>query len=375
MKRRDFFKTAALGAGATMIPGVGTADGGKKVGPFKPACKKGEYFTIDAYSHFSTMDIIDKLEKLSGQSPNPFRPIFQNNLPLIDPVARIQAMDRIGADIHILVPLPYLESTPAVYASGPHGKALEAAQFINNSIYDIVQAYPTRFRGVAMLPTFNVDDMLLEFDRAINKLGFVGGLFVVSPLAKVADHPDYIKLYEKACDYDVPLWIHPARAVVPPDYTSEPASMYMNWMTVGWPMDTTTAMIRMVFSGVFDQIPNLKVIVHHKGALIPFWFNRINGIIMQQGQQMVKIQPPYLPHFQKFYIDTACPAFEPDQMKMCYEFFPPDHTLYGTDAPLDGQKGAAFYDAARSSLENIGLKKRELAMVYAGNVKKIIRGL
>jgi aminocarboxymuconate-semialdehyde decarboxylase len=121
---------------------------------------------------------------------------------------------------------------------------------------------------------------------------------------------------------------------------------------------------------VFDTYPNLKLITHHRGALIPFWFNRINEIILQQGT--VNISPPYIKHFQKFYIDTACNAVEPDQMKMAYKFFGPDRTLFGTDTPLDGAGGSTFYQNARASLGSIGLSNRTLTKIYSANVLKII---
>jgi predicted TIM-barrel fold metal-dependent hydrolase len=178
------------------------------------------FYTIDAYTHFSTMGFIELLEGLSGVYPNPFRVLFEHNDPLISPVSRIQTMDRVDADVHILIPLPYLESSPAVYADRP--KALRAAQYINDAIAGVVAQSPQRFRGVAMLPTFNADDMLLEFDRAVTQLHMVGGYFVVSSMTKAPDHPDYRRLYARACDLDVPLWVHPARAAVPGDYQGEP---------------------------------------------------------------------------------------------------------------------------------------------------------
>ena len=371
MKRRDFLKTVGLGAlgatlGGTSLPGIGDA---KTSNSPSHGTSQGTFHTVDAFTHFSTMEFISLLESLGGVAPNPFRPLFEKNLPLIDPAQRIKAMDAIGANVHILLPLPYLESSPQVY--NDRAKALQAAQFINNAIAKVVAQYPGRFLGVAMLPAFNADDMLSEFERAVKELHMVGGYLVVSPLAKPPDHPDYLKLYAKACDLDVPLWIHPARAVVPPDYVGEPVSKYNIWMTIGWPMDTSVAMNRIVFSGVFDTYPNLKLITHHRGALIPFWFNRINEIVLQQVT--VNISKPYIKHFQKFYIDTACSAVEPDQMKMAYKFFGPDHTLFGTDTPLDGEGGARFYGYARESLSGIGLSKKILANICSANVLKIIR--
>ena len=197
MKRRDFLKTVGAGAlgatlGGTLLPKPGDAK-----------TSHGKFHTVDAFTHFSTMDFIALLESLGGVAPNPFRVLFEKNLPLIDPAQRIKAMDAIGANVHILLPLPYLESSPQLY--NDRAKALQAAQFINDAIAKVVAQHPDRFMGVAMLPAFNADDMLLEFERAVTQLHMVGGYFVVSPLLKPPDHPDYLRLYAKACDLDVPV--------------------------------------------------------------------------------------------------------------------------------------------------------------------------
>jgi uncharacterized protein len=372
MERREFLKTVATGTlGATL--GMSLPDQGKAMEPHTKGTGKGTnggFLMVDAYTHFSTMGYVELLEKLSGQYPNPFRILFERNQPLIDEAQRIQSMDRIGANMHVLIPTPYLEGSPSLHADRP--KALQAARYINNALAGVVERHPERFRGVAMLPTFNAEDMVAEFERAVRELHMVGGSFVVSPAAKPPDHPDYFRLYEKACDLDVPLWIHPARGAGPGDYPGEPMSKYNVWMTIGWPMDTSIAMNRIVFSGVFKTYPKVKLIVHHRGALIPFWFNRINEIVVHQPEMAVNISPPYITHFQKFYTDTACNGVEPEQMSMCYKFFGPDHTLFGTDSPLDGQGGSTFYRNARESLGSIGLSSEILTKIFSSNILSII---
>jgi predicted TIM-barrel fold metal-dependent hydrolase len=67
----------------------------------------------------------------------------------------------------------------------------------------------------------------------------------------------------------LPIWLHPARGANFPDYLSEDRSLYEIWWTFGWPYETSVAMARMVFEGLFDKHPNLKIITHHMGAMIP----------------------------------------------------------------------------------------------------------
>ena len=131
-----------------------------------------------------------------------------------DVTDRLKMMDDCGIDVSILIPQPFIETAPNVFNNPV--KALQAAQYINDAIAGIVNSYPTRFKGVALLPTnlpsdtANVTTMLGEFERAVSN-GAVGACFIVSPTAKPPDHADYLQLYAKAVELNVPLWIHPSR--------------------------------------------------------------------------------------------------------------------------------------------------------------------
>ena len=153
--------------------------------------------------------------------------------------------------MNVLVPVPWIEAFPKIYADP--ALAAQAAKLMNDELASVVAAYPTRFRGVAILPVLDPDSMVSELHRAVTELGFVGAYVVVSPTAKHLDHPDYDALYKAIVDLDVTLWLHPSRPPFIPAYTDEKLSQYYEWQLVGWPYDTTSAMFRIVFSGVFDR--------------------------------------------------------------------------------------------------------------------------
>jgi predicted TIM-barrel fold metal-dependent hydrolase len=363
MKRRDCLRIAAAGIF------------GSRLGPFSKKAAKGAAkrptntpYAIDAYSHCSTMRFIEKLERLGGGATNPFRALFERNRPLLDPVERIRLMDRDGIDRNILVPMPYIESSLQVYDAP--AKALEAAQFINDSVAETVFQHPGRMLGAALIPTTNSDIMLREFERAVKDLRMVGGYFVVSPTTKPPDHPDFMQLYRKAAELNVPLWIHPARSSLYPDYAGETGSRYSLWLALGWPMDSSNAMSRIVFSGIFDTYPALKLIVHHRGGFIPQWIGRILGVIEmseKNGAPGLDISKPYIRHFQKFYCDTAGTGHEPQLVKMAHDFFGPENMVFGTDWPL----GDSVSDA-RASVDNSGISSEHLKKVYSENILRII---
>lgn len=335
---------------------------------------KQEY-RIDAYCHFATMAILDYLEETGGMRPHIFRSLFAATPTLIDVDQRLALMDATGIDLSVLVPLPWIETAPPVHADPQ--QALGAARMLNDDLTEIVARHPDRFMAVALLPTTNPDVMLPEFERAVKELGMVGGCFVVGPTVKPPDHPDYELLYQKAVELDVPLWLHPSRPPTYPDYVGEQESQFQVWQALSWLLDSSTAMVRLVFSGVFARYPGLKMIIHHHGALVPLFAQRMqygwDYFEQNTGRQQPKnISSPYIEHFKQFYCDTATQGYEPRLLEIAVNFFGPERVLFGSDAPMDATFGRAFTDDATNSLLDLDLKQSEREQIFAGNFLRLI---
>jgi uncharacterized protein len=403
MKRRDFLKGTMIGAGAVasgMLPGNSKAASSNASGNTFGNKRQGvDFFRIDSYCHFSQEDYIKELEDLnaSGQ-PNSQRALIKGIKSMYDVGDRLQMMDACGIDVSILGPQPFIETAgPGVYANPL--KAPVAAQFINNEMAGIVAQHPNRFKWVALLPTnlpstpANVDIMLKEFTRVITNNDpshplastAVGACFVVSPTLKPPDHADYLALYAKAVEFNVPLWIHPARPLNYPDYTSDvPAlSKYYLFLLLDWLLDSSVAMARIAFSGVFNDTlhPELfpKLIIHHKGALVPLFQNRLTYDLYQTIGLSYGINPsvpqPYLDLFKNFYVDTVFSgnaSFETEIVQIAYDFFGPDHVLFGTDASFSTNDGRDGTLNARYSVENLRLPNKDIENIFANNILNII---
>jgi hypothetical protein len=89
--------------------------------------------------------------------------------------------------------------------------------------------------------------MVAELRRTVVQNRFVGAYVPVGPTIKPLDHPDYEPLYKTPVELDATLWLHSSRPPVVPDYVGEKLSQYYEWLTIGWPHDTTSAMFRIVF--------------------------------------------------------------------------------------------------------------------------------
>jgi len=331
---------------------------------------------IDSFSHFSNLAILDFLENNGGPRPHVFRRLFTNTPPLIDAERRIALMDDLGVARSVLVPLPWLETAPAVHADP--ALAAQAARRFNDGLAAVVARRPDRFTGVALLPTTNQDVMLAELEYAVQNLHFAGGMFVVGPTVKPPDHPDYWALYARAEALDAALWVHPSRPPFYPDYVGERMSQFQVWQGLSWLLDSSTAMVRLVFNGLFDKHPDIKIIIHHHGALIPLFAQR-----MQYGweffeqntgkRQPTTISRPYIDHFKKFYVDTATQGNEPLLLQIAVDFFSSDRVLFGSDCPMDATAGRAFTTDARLSVQGLTLPPREKEAIFSGNARRVLK--
>ena len=177
---------------------------------------------------------------------------------------------------------------------------------------------------------------------------------------------------------DAPLWAHPSRPPFYPDYVGEKGSRFQVWQALSWLMDSSTAMVRLVFNGVFDRHPKLKIIIHHHGALVPLFAKR-----MQYGwdyfekntgrKQPTSIKRPYIEHFKKFYCDTATQGFEPGLLRIAYKFFGPERVLFGSDAPMDPRNGKDFTMDARHSLDRVDMPEAHRQLIETGNAARLCK--
>jgi len=329
---------------------------------------------IDAYTHLSSLKYLDALEKHEGR-PFGLGALFRRTAALTDVPVRLSLLDRHEIDLQVLVPLPWLEAFPGVV--NDQVAAPQMARLMNDELAAVVAKEPKRFRGVAVLPTVNSDAMVSELHRAVKELGFCGGYVAIGPTAKPLDHPDFEPLYKALVDLDVSLWLHPSRPPSLPDIVGEVASKYSEWLDIGWPYDTTTAMYRIVFSGVFERHPTIRIITHHHGGMVPYYAARMVGVwagneehgILQQTQ----ITKPYIEHFKKFYCDTASNEFAPKVLELALDFFGQERVLFGTDAPFGAGDGERFTTEILRSVEAMQVSQPTRSEILSGNARRILK--
>ena len=154
--------------------------------------------------------------------------------------------------------------------------AVECARVANDELAALVEQHPDRFIGFgACLPMTDVDAALRELARAVDDLGACAVEVFTDIRGRPLDAPEFRPVFAEMAARDRPILLHPRRTNTTPDYAGEELSEFLIYTNFGWPFETSKAMARLAFGGVFERYPDLTVVTHHAGGLVPFFHKRI----------------------------------------------------------------------------------------------------
>ncbi len=323
---------------------------------------------IDAYAHIVPPKYSEAFKKINPDLHNRW---IMSYPPLHDLNARFRIMDKYEPIRQVLT----LGRVPVEHLAGPK-KAAELAIQADDEMAELVHKHPDRFCGaLATMAMNNMDAALKEADRAIKELRF-NGVYLHTPVdEKPLDSPEFLPLYEKMAGYDLPIVIHPMRKSSHPDYLTEKTSKYNMFSMFGWPYDTSSAMARLVFSGIFDKYPNLKFVTHHCGGMVPFFAERIRQFtqIVRTGENPLGLKKDAIEYFHLFYADTAIYGNTP--ALMCgLAFFGADRLVFGVDFPLgDTERGDRNYRQTINAIDAMDITDEVRKKIYEDNARNLMR--
>jgi len=329
---------------------------------------------LDVFNHFFPDRYFRKMLDVAPAHQDMGKRV--RNLPALrDLEARFRVMDEFD-DYQQILSMP---SPPIEAFAGPRD-AVELARIGNDGFADLVRRHPDRFPTfVASLPMNDPDAAASEARRAIADLGACGVQLFTNVTGAPLTSPAFMPLFDLMAELDAPLWIHPARGANVPDYLTEDASKFEIWWTFGWPYETSAAMARIVFAGLFDKHPRLKIITHHMGGMIPYFEGRVGHGWDQLGTRTsavdltavlrtLKRRP--IDYFRMFYADTA--LFGAAAGTACgLAFFGVDRVLFASDSPFEPQPGLYIRETI-DVIDRLPITDEERARIYAGNVLALI---
>jgi uncharacterized protein len=257
-------------------------------------------------------------------------------------------------------------------------EAAELALICNNEIAEMVANDPKRYiAAIANVPLNNPEIAVREAERAITQLGFKGIQIHTRVNGKPISTDSMMPLYEYMVSVDLPIWIHPMRSSNQPDWADEQVSFNQLFSIYGWPYDTTAAMARLVFAGIFEKFPTIKFITHHLGGMAPYFSDRArihwdNGLERLGGDYFPGLKKHPVDYLKMFYADTALDGNSNRSMECGLAFFGEDNILFGTDMPYDVENGGVAIRETINGIEKMGLSEEAKQKIYEGNARRLL---
>lgn len=328
---------------------------------------------IDIFNHFMPAPYFDRLKKLAPELPA--ATAFPRLRTLWDLDARLRLLDQFGDYQQVLsLANPPLELLPSPEQTPDY------ARMANDGLADLCRRHPQRFPTfIASLPMNNIDAALHEIDRAVNDLGAKGIQVFTNVAGKPLSAPEYRPIFARMVQLDLPVWVHPMRGPQFSDYATEKTSENEIWFTFGWPYETTACMTRLIYSGLYDEFPKLKIITHHMGGMIPYFAGRIALGFRQiffgapdrnPGAETLK-KPPG-DYFKMLYADTALNG-DAAATACGHAYFGTSQCLFATDAPFDAEQGRGLIAKTIAAVEALDISAAEKARIFNGNARALLK--
>jgi uncharacterized protein len=328
---------------------------------------------LDIFNHLMPAAYFERFKTLAPDLPA--ATMFPRLRTLWDIDARLRLLDQFGEYQQVLS-----LANPPLELLGPPDQTPDLARLANDGLAELCRFHPERFPTfIASLPMNNIDATLREIDRAVGELGAKGIQVFTNVAGKPLSVPEFRPLFARMAQHDLPVWVHPMRGPQFSDYATEQTSDNEIWFTFGWPFETTACMTRLIYSGLFDELPEVKIITHHMGGMIPYFAGRI-GLGFRQiffgapdrnpGAEALK-RPPG-DYYKMLYADTALNG-DVAATRCGHDYFGTARCLFATDAPFDAEQGRGLIAKTIAAVEALDIDTAAHERIFAGNARALLR--
>lgn len=275
---------------------------------------------------------------------------------ILNPERKIADMKEMGLDMTVL------SITPSQFFYHADGAlAVRVARAQNDRIAALVGRYPQKFIGAATVPMQNVDAAVAELERSIIELKLQGVEIGSNIGGRYLGDPIFLAFFEKARALNVPVFIHPCNVAG----AERMADFYLPNL-IGNPLDTTITAASLIFSGIFDRFPGLKIVLEHAGGHLPYIIGRFAHGWKVRPECRKFIQRSPADYLGEFYFDTI--AHGPEALKFLISRVGAGRVLIGTDHPYD----MGDTDPLGSLAAVTGLTPEEKEMIAGGNAVSLL---
>jgi predicted TIM-barrel fold metal-dependent hydrolase len=330
---------------------------------------------IDVFNHFTPAKVYERFKAIAPD--NPGLKAFAALPALWDIDARLKLMEQFPDYQQVLS----LANPPIELLAGPD-QSPELAKFANDELAAVCRRYPHLFPAfTASMPTNNPDAAVREAERAIKTLGARGIQIFTNVNGRPLSSPQFLPLFEFMAAQDLPIWIHPMRGSQFSDYATEDHSENEIWFTFGWPYETSACIMRLIYAGLFDKLPTLKIITHHMGGMIPYFAERVSLGFLQifhgapnrnPVAERAGLKRPALDYCRMLYADTALNGSA--AATTCgHAFFGSNQVLFASDAPFDSQGGKQLIQGAIDAVNALDIGVADRNRIFETNTRMLLR--
>ncbi|NKB48728.1 MAG: amidohydrolase family protein [Alphaproteobacteria bacterium] len=330
---------------------------------------------LDIFNHIMPLEIFEQLQVwVPG---HPIANLFKGVPALWDLDEHRRVMDQFE-DYRQVLSL----SNPPLETLGDGSVTPEIAVKVNDALAAVCERHPDRFPAfIASLPMNNPDAAAREAERAVRDLDARGVQVFTNVNDVPLSDPRFFPVFETMAGLDLPVWVHPMRLANHPDYATEDQSEAEIWFTFGWPYETAACITRLIYSGIYDKLPNLKIISHHMGGVIPYFAGKVDLGFSQvftgtvdhnPAQEKFGLKQQPAEYFKLLYGDTATNGSLP-AMQCGHAFFTTERSLFATDAPFDPLGGAHLIDGTIKAVDGLDIPDNERELIYYGNAAALLK--
>ncbi len=334
--------------------------------------RKGRRLRIDIHCHYLNQEVAAKVAHLN---PAQYEPsvTFANALtrdvnvrqmqdrgPKLSTIeARLKDMDRMGVDIQAVSPAP----NQCYYWTEP-GLGVELARMVNDRLAEIVATWPDRFIALGTVPLQSVDLAIAELERCVKQLGLRGVEIIpnVNGMELTDPRLNLEKFFAKVQELGVVIFMHPL------GFTQGERLLdhYFN-NVIGNPLETTVAASHLIFDGVMERNPKLKIVLPHGGGYLAHYWARMDHAHRARRDCHTVIKKAPSSYLKKFYFDTI--TFDARMLRHLIGKYGAGQVLLGTDYPYDmGEEDPVGLIGSVP-----GLKRSERDMIEGGNAARLLK--
>lgn len=330
---------------------------------------------IDIFTHMASIGYLEELAAKGGnelrQKVDSIYELARERPYAIDVSKRVALLDTYGIDKQVVTLFNMFDSN---VVTDDRQEKVKIARAINDSMAGIMEESRGRLVSAGSVPLEALNEGgLAEMDRAIKTLGLKAIAFPSHLHGKPLDSNEFLPFWARAAELGVPVFIHPSNPV---NYTGRPyENAYDLAHVFGWPFETVLALSRLVFAGIMEKYPSLKIVSHHLGGgMIPFLFGRIEESYTPviQRKAIGRVFPkPLFEYFRLFYYDTAVGG-SAAAIECALKVFGVSQLVFSSDFPHGPEGGLKRLESYPKLINSLDIPETDKKKILGENARRIL---